>query len=228
MFDLESSIASWRKALAAQPEIRGSDLDELEDHLREEIATLKGRGLAEDESFLVAARRLGAPEDLGGEFAIADPGRRRKFRLSWMITGALALVFLYLVSEVLMNFGTGILVRLPGGPAVLHGPTRIGLFAGVIKLATLVVGGILVWRLLATDRSSRRLSRLNAAAIVGLALGVAFLALAARTGSMVFMSSIPESAGPMVVAVSNAWINWALLLLLPAVLLVGLWRLIRT
>ena len=67
------------------------DLDELEDHLREEIGVLEAAGLSTEEAYLVACRRLGKPEDLSGEFAIADPERRRSFRLSWMIIGALAL-----------------------------------------------------------------------------------------------------------------------------------------
>ena len=123
MFDLNEAIVQWRGALKAQPNVQSSDLDELEDHLREEISNLSGSGLTEEEIFLVSSRRLGKPEDLNGEFAIADPTTRRNFRLRWMVTGALALIFLWLASDALTNFGAGALGSIPGTqfqPAHLH------------------------------------------------------------------------------------------------------------
>ena len=54
----------------ASPEaIAGSDAEELEDHLREQIASLSGGGLSEDEAFLVAVKRMGAIDALTREFA---------------------------------------------------------------------------------------------------------------------------------------------------------------
>jgi len=228
MFDLNTAIKNWRAALAAQPGLRDSDLDELEDHLREETDALRQTGLSEEEAFLVACRRLGKPEDLGGEFAIADPERRRSFRLSWMIIGALSLLFLILAAEVVTNIGTGTLTRFPSLPVALHGPHGLGWIGGGLRLLVLVIGGVLIWRLLATDRSAHRLKRLGAGTVIFGALWLAGLALVMRVGSQVFyFGGFPE-ADIATISMIGAWFQLLTLLVLPVVLLVGLWRLVRS
>jgi len=66
---LESQIAAWRAHLRKSQTITGQDAAELEDHLREQIASLRADGLSEDEAFLVAVKRLGAVDALTREFA---------------------------------------------------------------------------------------------------------------------------------------------------------------
>ena len=66
---LESQIEAWRAHLRASHAITGSDAEELEDHLREQIASLGDGGLSEDEAFLVAVKRIGAIDALTREFA---------------------------------------------------------------------------------------------------------------------------------------------------------------
>src|SRR3712207_926465 len=46
-----------------------SDVAELEDHLREQVAVLVDAGLATDEAFLVAVKRMGKLDALSREFA---------------------------------------------------------------------------------------------------------------------------------------------------------------
>jgi hypothetical protein len=66
---LEAQIAEWRTYLRRRQAIRESDVAELEDHLRGHLESLIGLGLAEDEAFLVAVRRMGAVDALSREFA---------------------------------------------------------------------------------------------------------------------------------------------------------------
>src|SRR5687768_14325507 len=66
---LEQHIEAWRAHLRKSRTISGSDAAELEDHLREQIASLEEDGLAEDEAFLVAVKRMGAVDALTREFA---------------------------------------------------------------------------------------------------------------------------------------------------------------
>ena len=66
---LEGQIEAWRAHLRRSRAITGSDAEELEDHLREQIASLSGGGLSEDEAFLVAVKRMGAIDALTREFA---------------------------------------------------------------------------------------------------------------------------------------------------------------
>lgn len=66
---LEERIAEWRTWLSRRPAIAGADVEELEDHLRSQVGELEEAGLAEDEAFLVAVKRLGDLDALSREFA---------------------------------------------------------------------------------------------------------------------------------------------------------------
>ncbi len=67
--DLETQIAQWRSYLRRRQAVQTTDVEELEDHLRGQVATLTGAGLAEDEAFLVAVKRMGSLDTLSREFA---------------------------------------------------------------------------------------------------------------------------------------------------------------
>ncbi len=69
MNDLETQIAEWRSYVAKSPAINGHDVDELESHLREQIADLDAVGLDADEAFLVAVKRMGGVDSISREFA---------------------------------------------------------------------------------------------------------------------------------------------------------------
>jgi hypothetical protein len=66
---LEEQIEQWRRYLRSRQAIHAVDVAELEDHLREQIAALSQAGLAPDEAFLVAVKRLGNLDALSREFA---------------------------------------------------------------------------------------------------------------------------------------------------------------
>lgn len=66
---LEARIAEWRSYFRRRQAIREVDVAELEDHLRGEVESLIGAGLAEDEAFLVAVKRMGAVDALSQEYA---------------------------------------------------------------------------------------------------------------------------------------------------------------
>ena len=66
---LEDQIAQWRQYLRRRRAIHGPDVEELEGHLRDQVATLTGAGLSGDEAFLVAVKRMGNLDELSREFA---------------------------------------------------------------------------------------------------------------------------------------------------------------
>jgi hypothetical protein len=66
---LEDQIDQWRSYLHRRQAIHTVDVAELEDHLREQIAILIDAGLASDEAFLVAVKRMGDLDALSREFA---------------------------------------------------------------------------------------------------------------------------------------------------------------
>ena len=66
---LEEQVSQWRSYLRRRQAIHSIDVAELEDHLREQIAGLVHAGLAADEAFLVAVKRMGNLDALSREFA---------------------------------------------------------------------------------------------------------------------------------------------------------------
>ena len=72
---VESQIAEWRAYVARAAAVDGRDVDELEAHLRDEIAELDAAGLTADEAFLVAVKRMGDLDTLSREFAREHRGR---------------------------------------------------------------------------------------------------------------------------------------------------------
>src|SRR5918911_679527 len=66
---LEEQIDRWRSYLRRRQAIHSVDVAELEDHLREQVAVLVDAGLATDEAFLVAVKRMGDLDALSREFA---------------------------------------------------------------------------------------------------------------------------------------------------------------
>jgi hypothetical protein len=66
---LEAQFAQWRHYVQRRPELKQSDAEELEDHLRGSVDELVAVGLHPDEAFLVAVKRMGSLDDLSREFA---------------------------------------------------------------------------------------------------------------------------------------------------------------
>ena len=67
--ELEAQIDRWRRYVQRSQAISPSDVDELEDHLREQIAERQSTGLDDEEAFLVAIKRLGNLDAVSREFA---------------------------------------------------------------------------------------------------------------------------------------------------------------
>jgi len=66
---LEAQIDLWRAYLRKRQAIHSVDIAELEDHLREHVSALMEAGLAADEAFLIAVKRIGNLDALSREFA---------------------------------------------------------------------------------------------------------------------------------------------------------------
>nr|WP_101632703.1 permease prefix domain 1-containing protein [Arthrobacter crystallopoietes] len=67
--ELEAQIGRWRGYVQRRQAISPADIDELEDHLREQIADRQATGLDDEEAFLVAIKRLGNLDAVLREFA---------------------------------------------------------------------------------------------------------------------------------------------------------------
>lgn len=67
--DLAQSLSQWRDLMLSRPAMTPEDVDELEDHLLDEVTDLRARGLRPDEAFLIAVKRLGAQDELSRTYA---------------------------------------------------------------------------------------------------------------------------------------------------------------
>jgi hypothetical protein len=72
---LEEQIAQWREYVRRRQALHGPDVEELEGHLRDQLVALTEAGLAGDEAFLVAVKRMGSLDALSREFARAHSER---------------------------------------------------------------------------------------------------------------------------------------------------------
>src|SRR5580765_7684579 len=72
---LEEQIAQWRAYVSRRQALHGPDVEELEGHLRDQLTALMEGGLAGDEAFLVAVKRMGSLDALSREFARAHSER---------------------------------------------------------------------------------------------------------------------------------------------------------
>ncbi|MEJ2204495.1 MAG: permease prefix domain 1-containing protein [Gemmatimonadota bacterium] len=66
---LEERIAEWRSYVRRRQAIAPADAEELEDHLRTQVAELGEAGLDDEEAFLIAVKRIGDLDTLSREFA---------------------------------------------------------------------------------------------------------------------------------------------------------------
>ena len=73
--ELEARINQWRGYLQRHRAISSGDTDELEDHLRSQVAELEAAGLDGDEAFLVAVKRMGSLDEVSQEFALEHSER---------------------------------------------------------------------------------------------------------------------------------------------------------
>jgi hypothetical protein len=67
--ELEDQIGQWRQFVQRSQTIAPADVAEMEDHLRGQIDDLTDTGLAPDEAFLVAVKRMGSVDEISREFA---------------------------------------------------------------------------------------------------------------------------------------------------------------
>ena len=75
MESIEAEIGEWRAFIERSPAVGNGDIDELEAHLRDQMSDLTSVGLAPDEAFLIAVKRMGSLSELSREFAQEHSGR---------------------------------------------------------------------------------------------------------------------------------------------------------
>jgi len=95
MFELNKSVSAWRQGLLSTGYCTRIEIEELEEHLREEVRTLENKSLSTEEAFIIASKRLGDPKEISREFGKIDLSNFWRSRLLWIVAG----ILLYLLGS---------------------------------------------------------------------------------------------------------------------------------
>ncbi|QKJ30152.1 hypothetical protein HQ865_10395 [Mucilaginibacter mali] len=68
VFNLENAIGNWQQAMLVTA-LTPDDVEELTQHLVDEIERLQSSGLDQDEAWIIAKKRIGQPSDIDVEFS---------------------------------------------------------------------------------------------------------------------------------------------------------------
>jgi len=97
MFDLEQSIADWRRQMLAAGVKTPVPLEELESHLREEIERQVKSGLSEPIAFEVSVKQVGQPQSLRNEFQKVERNIMKRYTSSRFLGS-------YIIAGILLSF----------------------------------------------------------------------------------------------------------------------------
>jgi hypothetical protein len=165
MFDLERAIHAWRRQMAAGGVHPAEALDELESHLRDDVAEQVRSGADAEPAFAAAVRRLGPAWALREEFTKAEraPLRRRQRRFVQGVCFVSAAGVLLINTWTLIEYDLGAAERVVGLCAVVFValylasvPFLPGLlsraawvrYMATVKVASLLLALVPVWALL--------------------------------------------------------------------------------
>ena len=115
MFDLEQSVANWRRQMLAAGLQTPVPLEELENHLREDIAQQQHSGLSAQQAFEIAAGKIGQAPELKSEFKkVGAPVEMQKIiKLAGVICVGVALFCpLFIFLGLLLDHGVNLLPKM--------------------------------------------------------------------------------------------------------------------
>jgi hypothetical protein len=139
MFNLDQQIDHWKSAFAKKVVCSSDDLQELESHLREDIAALVAIGRSEQEAFSESVSRLGDPDEISEEFAKVEG------RFLWdcvALRGNRAMVNVAGLAGALC----GLAVWIKKGDGLLGAHVGSIIFAYVVPFLLAVVGTYAIFR----------------------------------------------------------------------------------
>lgn len=143
LFDLNLAVRRWREDLAHSSAFRNENLNELESHLRDSVATLQTRDLSAEEAFLIATRRIGKSQQLESEFGKLNRNSIWLERAMWMLIG----IQVWPLFDRLMSGMAGY-VFVFGSRNKLHGVAWPIFFSALTQLPAFIAAVWLTWRVL--------------------------------------------------------------------------------
>ena len=139
LFDLNQAIQRWRQNLGQSPALQSENLDELESHLRDAVATLQTSGLSAEEALLIGVKRIGRNASLETEFGKVNGKVIWLDRFLWMLIGYQVWVFISrtvgLITQEALSFGlSGLGYNFQSAGSTNFYPLPVALFT-LVQLA---------------------------------------------------------------------------------------------
>ncbi len=148
MFDLEKQIAAWRAQMLAAGIKTPAPLEELENHLREEIERQMKSGLSEQTSFEVAIQQIGKANILKNEFEkVAGAKELRAWK--WMQ------IIFFADLGVISLFATTCVVFRLGSFSEISPAQQLSMLAAIAVMIFLAGGGYFSSRYFPVVRNKR-------------------------------------------------------------------------
>jgi len=161
MFNLEKQISAWRSQMLAAGLQTPVPLDELETHLRDDIARQIKSGLGETEAFQLAIQKLGPAATLKSEFEIARAplnARARKLIFAFVVFSLVSLSMLILPVFKVGSFSEMDALQQLSGIAAIVTALLLGLagwfghrfflvFSGKRAKAAVIISATALWML---------------------------------------------------------------------------------
>lgn len=141
-FTINTAVEKWTEGLMASEGISKEAASELEVHLCDAITDLQSSGLTEEESFLIAVRRVGNCESLDREFSSVSQSTVWKRRIFWMLLGFVGFSSLFSLVTTIGYSGAWVAAVLLPYELV---PTLSFLWYGMTAIAILIAT-VFVWR----------------------------------------------------------------------------------
>jgi len=136
-FDLNQGISQWKGTLSQNGALSPDNILELESHLLDEVDMLKTQGLTEEESFLVAQRRIGNIDALTQEYGKVNKNRKFLVRLKPYIIGILIFVAFHSVVRVVHYWGLMSALLIPESSNAKYDYISIGILSAFIVISLL-------------------------------------------------------------------------------------------
>lgn len=147
MPELEDKIAAWRARLSAVLPNQEKTVRELEEHLRDHIDVLRGRGVSADEAFALGVARLGDVRAIARAFDQTKSPWTAASRSVAVIVVMLAALMALMFAALVRGYFRGTIDALRGVHTLVLGAGYVSVFAaGLIGACTLLLAW---WRPLA-------------------------------------------------------------------------------
>lgn len=191
MFELEQSIAEWRRQMLAAGIKAPVPLEELENHLREEIARLERSGIRGQQAFEEAVLKIGSAQELKMEFSRASRWRgilEMELIKEKRYAKGMSAFFMVVSNLLFLTFAITVICRL-GHTQVMTFPERMSAAMAVLLSYLLFSSGFLGSKFfpMIPGRRSR------------LAVGAAFGVLT-MLGTMIFLALVNCDLGRFLMA----------------------------